>query len=488
MKSLTFNGTRKPWLILLRGRKKPPFSTVRRNLLSIPGRHGAFLHTSTKEPLVINQPISFIVNDDYNALQYKDELAEWLVTDEPVPLTFDDEPGRIYYAVVQNTIDDFERIASIRQGTIQFICPDPYGYSEEIAQNISSNNNLINSGTAETYPIFDIDVLKNITRLEVINKSLSDRQGASPSIVLGVAASMEQEEFAKEELIFQDSMQSTQTWQTAVEVDAGHIAGTVGVDSKGFYPATYGNAIYPLDWQGPSLIKGIGTSLQDFKADIYIENLNVDKETGMLDVYLRDSNSNVLAKISFGDAWKGKTENFGNAQVGDYNSTLKMSATADDPKGWNNFSGIIRVIRVDNVWNFYFAQIDKSGTHNWVHSRTRITDNARRYMSPVTSIQVAFRLWAGTVRTDMHIKNIKIYKINKPTGSGASQSVPFVAQAGDRLTIDTKKSLILKNGEFANELADLSLQMFPFAKGHNMLQIIPSDAVNVTARYRRAYL
>jgi len=85
--------------------------------------------------------------------------------------------------------------------------------------------------------------------------------------VLGRAASMEQTEYVREELIFNDTMQSTTSWQAATEVDNGYIAGEMGADASGFYANLVGEVIQPRDWQGPSLIKGIGASLQDFKAD-----------------------------------------------------------------------------------------------------------------------------------------------------------------------------------------------------------------------------
>ena len=486
MNSLTFNGVRKPRIHLLKGRTKPPFPSIERGLLTIPGRDGALLKTSKKQPLIINQPIGFVVTDDNDALQLKDQLAEWLVTEEPASLVFDDEPGRTYYALVQNTIEDFEKFATLRSGTIQFLCPDPYSYGEEITQDLSTNSLITNNGTAETFPIFDIDVPQSITRLEIKNKSLVDRQGASPSIVLGRAASMEQTEYVREELIFNDTMQSTTSWQAATEVDNGYIAGEMGADASGFYPSLVGDAIKPYDWQGPSLIKGIGASLQDFKADILVESMNMGFgfEIGMFDVYLRDANSNVIGKVSFGDAWQDKTENFGKGQVGDYFTGKKLGVWAAYPAGWNNFDGILRIERIDNVWRFYYAQIALDGSHNWVGSNTRFTDNANQYMAPVTDVQVAFRSWPGTVRTDMRIKEIKLYRINPP--ASGNDSVPYIATVGDKLTIDSKKSLIAKNGEPRTDLVLLETQMFPLKTGLNQLEVSPG--VKVTAKYRKAWL
>lgn len=482
-KSFTFNGVRKTWLIADGRREKPPFAPVNRNTVYIPDRH--FLRTSQKQPLVINQPVAFVAKSDSEALRLKDELAEWLVTDEPAALQFDDELGRTYFAVVQNTLEDFEKLATIRKGTIQFLCLDPYGYSDTIVQNLTNNPVIYNDGTAETFPVFEIDVLKDITNLEIRNKSITDRLGMNPAIVLGVPAQPDQELYVPEELVFHDTMQSPSSWQKASDIDNGFIAGEIAADNKGFYPEKFGDGIEPDKWQGPSLQKGLGTSVQDFRADIAIECLNGPEQMGTLTVYFRDANNNIVARIGFGDAWATMAENFGYMQLGNYYSGPRVDAHADYAYGWNNFNGIIRIARDGNEWTAYYAVVHPDGRHDWVHWTTRIVDYAGQYMAPIKTVQVAFRLWYGAQRADMHINNIKIFKLNKKPQTTA---VPFMAQEGDRLIVDTKTSKILKNGELALELADLKTQMFPLAKRANRIEIVPNHAVNVRAKYRKAYL
>jgi predicted phage tail component-like protein len=347
MKSFSFDGIKKDWVYMLKGRSKPPFAAIARNAVTITGRHGAFLQSSSTQPMIISQPIAFKVFSDAESLALKDELAGWLVTDDPRSLKFDDEPDREYFAIVQNTLDDFERFVQLRQGTIEFLLLDPFGYGVEVEQNLSVDPVVVHHGTAEARPIFEIDVLKQISHVEIRNNSLEDRQGAAPSIVLGQAVRIDEEEKLSEELVFHDTMQSTASWTTAIEVDNGHIAGTIEVDEKGFFPATYGNVIEPKNWQGASLLRGIGQPLQDFRADIYIENLNTEAQTGMLDVYFRDENGNVIGKIGFGDAWTGKKENFGHGQVGSYAAGNRVDAYADNAAGWNNFNGMIRITLED---------------------------------------------------------------------------------------------------------------------------------------------
>lgn len=118
-KGMKFNNIRKPNIYLLEGRVKAPFSPLRRDIVRTP--NGYRLKKTVREPLQILQPIGYVVEGDEHALNIKDELAKWLITDNLAPLEFDDEPGRTYWVLVQNTIEDFERFAYLRRGTIKFI-------------------------------------------------------------------------------------------------------------------------------------------------------------------------------------------------------------------------------------------------------------------------------------------------------------------------------------------------------------------------------
>src|SRR5699024_7160359 len=164
MKSLTFNGIRKDWIILAKGREKAPFSPIVRNLIdNVPGMDGAYLESTKIDPLLISQPIVFETKGDANALELKDELASWLYTDRAVTLNFDDEPDRIYYAVVQNTLADFEKISQFRRGTIEFLVLDGYGYGPEQSYNLEDIAMVENKGTSPADPIFELTAKKKST-------------------------------------------------------------------------------------------------------------------------------------------------------------------------------------------------------------------------------------------------------------------------------------------------------------------------------------
>lgn len=129
--SMTFNNSRKPRIYLLEGRTKSPFFPVNRTFVKYAG--GYRLKKTDKGLLEIQQPIGFTVQDDEHALAIRDELTSWLITDDWAPLEFDNEPGRIYQAIVQNSMDDFNRFAHLRQGTIQFVAVSAEGSTHDLS-------------------------------------------------------------------------------------------------------------------------------------------------------------------------------------------------------------------------------------------------------------------------------------------------------------------------------------------------------------------
>ncbi|MCM3242684.1 phage tail family protein [Cytobacillus oceanisediminis] len=127
--SFSFNGIKKAFVITEEGRKHQVYN-VKRNLLYIPGLAGALLDSTDQEVKIIQQPITILSDSKSNLRKMEEELSNWLLTDKPVQLIFDEEMDRVYNAVVDGSLD-IEDIVSSGRGTITFICPDPYKYSTE---------------------------------------------------------------------------------------------------------------------------------------------------------------------------------------------------------------------------------------------------------------------------------------------------------------------------------------------------------------------
>src|SRR5690606_1399073 len=99
----------------------------------------------------------------------KEDMAEWLVHDEPKELIFKDEPDRVYYAVVDGELE-LDEIFSTGRGEITFICPDPYKYGPEKVYQTDQDTFIVeNNGTAETEPIITLTAKEPTTFAMVSN-------------------------------------------------------------------------------------------------------------------------------------------------------------------------------------------------------------------------------------------------------------------------------------------------------------------------------
>lgn len=155
MDSFLFDGKSKPYLFVLKGSERHPWAPVERTYTEIPNRPGALLGKKRKtKPRPFPIPV-FLKSENIRDLQkVKEDLAAWLIHDDPKPLIPDDEPDRVYYAVVDGSFDP-EDIVRWSRGTIPFICPDPYKYGAEKPITLGASP-INNEGTAETPPIINV--------------------------------------------------------------------------------------------------------------------------------------------------------------------------------------------------------------------------------------------------------------------------------------------------------------------------------------------
>ncbi|MED3325471.1 phage tail family protein, partial [Bacillus thuringiensis] len=104
--SFTFNKIRKDYVQMLVGRKRPSWAPIKRRLVRVPHRAGAlFLNTETEERR-IDVPLVIKAKKDMADLQkIKEDLADWLYTEQPAELIFDDELDRTYLAFIDGSVD-----------------------------------------------------------------------------------------------------------------------------------------------------------------------------------------------------------------------------------------------------------------------------------------------------------------------------------------------------------------------------------------------
>ncbi|MCM3111687.1 distal tail protein Dit [Lederbergia lenta] len=134
---MKFNGIQKPYIGVLRGRIRPFFAPLSRS-----SKFDSSLIQTDRGHRIVEVPV-FIKYDDIPQFRsLTEDIAGWLVHDEPKILEFKDEPDRLYFAVVDDTIR--ENIAR-KNGTdvvIKFICGYKYSLERNLPINTTATNNI----------------------------------------------------------------------------------------------------------------------------------------------------------------------------------------------------------------------------------------------------------------------------------------------------------------------------------------------------------
>ncbi|MEN0648920.1 distal tail protein Dit [Caldifermentibacillus hisashii] len=477
--SFTFNGIKKGYLRALVGIERPAWAPIEEEIIEIPGRSGGIITEEKIKVRRLNIPVRVYKKGFASLEDVEEDLAAWLITNEPKPLTFSHKPDRTYYAKVTGelVLDEYPEWG---EGVISFLCPDPYKYGPEVSVKFTSDVfSVINSGTAETLPTFELEVLKPITLAMIQNQD-------NEYIMLGKPAPIDTPPFVRQELVLHDTCDTITGWAPATYVDNGYLAGNIISTGGAFVVDKVGSAIEPYNWQGPAIKRSIGAPLENFKMEVLVDLLNVGANvTGMIEIYLLDSSNKTVMKIGIEDVWPAINQVQGKMQLGELDANrYHYYRTPDYPWGWNNYSGVLRLERDGYKIRPYFALIDSSGREDWVASSFIYYDYESKYQTPITQIQVAMRIWPTTERATMRVKDIKFWRYNEPV----SNEVPYIAAPGDVITFDHKTKDILINGEDRMDLKDFGANFFRLKKGENKLIVYPDGAFRTTVKYRERYL
>jgi predicted phage tail component-like protein len=476
--TLSFNGITKPYLKVLKIIDDPSWAPVEREFLEINGKPGAILtKTKTKprpkgvEVLIESENIT-----DYEIL--REDLAAWLVTDNPKELVISNEPDRTYFAVVDGLFDP-EKIVRFGKGIINFICPDPYKYGpNQPALFETEIGTITNSGTKETYPIFRAAVKEPITFLDIVSDEAYMRIGEPVDIANEVP-------FEKEERLIWDQCSSLTGWANATEVDGGVIAGLMKSDGNRFIASSYGTGEV---WHGPAIKTSIPNGpLTDFRVDAIVGLGNgQNHQMGRVEVYLLDESNNTVAKLALKDTYSGAALAYGEARIGDNTVNSFLINEAGDRRGnWNNFYGMLRIQRVGNEWEAYIAQIDPDTNQHHTRRLVTFVDAENVFNKSLAQIQVHVAEYGSNAAGTLAIYDVKVFRINP----NADYQIPYIALPGDVIEIDHSKNRILINGEDRKDLKDFGASFFPLEPGINNVQISPYTSFEtVEVEWRDRYL
>ena len=471
--SFTFNGVKKDYLRVLVGLERPAWAPIEEEILEIPGRPGGIItkqHTTVRR---LNIPVR-VYKKGFNSLEeLEEDLAAWLVTDEPKPLEFDHKPNRVYYAKVTGELI-FTEYPQWADGVISFVCPDPYKYGPELEAVFPSDIvTLTNNGTAEADPIFELEVKKPVTFAMIANQD-------NEYMMIGQPADVDVEVVNQRVPILEERGQSLDEWYTPPGDWTGHFTTT----GDAIVIGSWGEG---EEWRGPALMREID-ALDDYEIEMYVYvRTEQPNQTFAISTNFYDEYNNELGMLRIWDKWTGNIKKVVEARIGPYVGQYQNYLISDrnyDLRGQRVWGGIIRVRKEGNTFTFYTSRISQAGRHVTPLTVT-YTDNEKKYAGRLKFVRFSMRTYGNTgTPNEIRIEHIKVTKLNKVE----EDQTPYIAYPGDLITFDHKNADILINGESRADLKQLGASFFRLKKDENLLVVSPDDSFDVKCKYRPTYL
>lgn len=468
MFSFSFNGIKKPYLKIEKGRRRSIFAPIKRNLVYVPGMAGAYLSDTDTDVRVIEQPIYIKSKTKPELRKLEEDLASWLITEEPAPLIFEDEPDRTYYAVVDGSLD-IEEVVRNGKGIITFLCPDPYKYGAEKEVTFESSASFDVEGTVETEPIIEVTLNEDTEYVAVSN-------GEEINMV-GFPAKQEEVPAPPETQIFKTSGENLIGWTNSSQESLGDapMMGVLKTDGNKFYTDDYGQDSW--HWHGPAMKTSLSEPVQDFRFEIgFLLRKTGDGQAGSIEVSLLDSSNKMAAILSVTKHFPGLDTIYPRINAG---SGYADVINENQYQFQREYGGIMKVIRKGNVWT---GEIFYRSNNQWVLGlRQSWTDTKSAVAAPVTQVQVRLSQRGDIGVVEQWVDDIAVYRLNDLTDG----QVPIIGRAEDKIIFDHKNDNIAINGESVIDKKAFIGNYFKLQPGRNNIAVEPADKIqNVKVRWR----
>lgn len=485
----SFNGKRNPNVIPLQGKKRPAWAPLERTFLEVPYYPGGrLLRTQTKMRKIL-VPIALLYDSAEEAEKLKEEIADWLITDQPCELIFDDEKDRTFLAVVDETLD-LDQLVDLGEGSLTFICPMPYKLGKEQTVDFKKDvsglvANVQNKGTVHSNPIIEIDITKPNTFLDVWfgGVSLSDRD----YFRIGMPLKTVETPVERNQRLIWDEMATTVGWSKVSSMEDGNPIGEMKSDKYQFYCSDFGTAV--KGWHGAAVKKSIpGGPVQDFIMQAYVTcKSNKINEMGRVEIAILDENSKVLSKIAMNDLFWQAEQNFGTMVIGYDNKPGKTGLiyeSGDYPNTWNQYFGRLWIARTGNVWEAYISKFLPGTEKDDSERFARWTDEKNYHMEKAAQIQISIMQFQDVPPVEaMSVSDLKFWKVNLNT----KNTPPYIVDVGDKVVIDTENSHVTIEGKNAINIKDIFSNFPVINRGTNKLEIMPSDIGTARVKYRERF-
>lgn len=459
------------------------------DLIEIPKLNGARL-ISTKIR-VRKVEISFLL--ETNSLKELDTLKH-LVYDtfydtKEYKIIRDISPNSYFYAMQDGSYDVENISCSDGEFSLSLIMLDPYIYGQEFPYFFNSSGilELINDGSVDMFPTYELNITKDTTFLSLIH--------GDSHISIGKPAETESEVTIERDLILYEKFDSMAGWNPGSSIQDGFVQmGSIYVKNGNFEPQSFGGNV-DIDyrkWRGPAYVKELSRSVQDFYLEMFMDMKSYKstpaeraKELGRIAIWLLDINNQVIGKMFVEDPTEVTMMVKGVAKLGPEAATKTIMEYSNP--AYNQFDGLITIQREGKWWYFQIGMYDSSTGRRHGRYNAKFYDSNDTYQTRVAKIQVGFMQFQNYSFPSMLLDTLRFYELNG-TGEVTQDEVQVIAQSGDKIEIETSTGQMFRNGEPWYKNLDPTSHFFPIKPGIQRIHLYPVDIGVAKARCTKRWL
>lgn len=451
--------------------------------MTVPKRAGSYMRSRRLTAKPISIKAIMVYDSEEELREAYNQLNGILSANEPRLISFSDEDYSYY--VVYASCDASEQIRGSQKITLNFFRGDPFKYGTKETRVFEDGHVRINNdATAETYPVVEVKPSGPITHIDVVNDSPGQE---TQYMRIGTPLSVDDTPQSRKTRVASLNMASLSGWMSGTTIDDGNVSGEMKTKSGYFYTDDFGTG---TRWHGPPEKYALSQAVDDFYLEVDLANIASDRDQiGRIEVALLDIDNKQVGKVMMVKYEQGSPRMYCVAQAGDSLDNYKIiNQHGKDDGTWTRFDGRLKLSRENNVWNAWVGWFNEDKNEYDRRAKGEFRDDGLDYSNPVTQIQVTVAQYGDKPVTDMKLYNILFDRYNSVAGP------IYIADAGDVVTFDHKRSDILINGVsirnnpyVSGNLESFGSKFFPLHTGFNELYTFP-ESLEAKVDYQKRYI
>lgn len=477
---IVFNGVQNPNFMKVRSIVHSALPPISSSTITVPGRAGSIdLQRNVIAERRIDVEI-LIISQDKNMLPKQLELlSKWLFHKEAKELVLGDNPNRKYYAKLDGNTD-FSEILRVGQGTISFICTDPFIYGadrEVVLPDLTTQEivSVINNGNQETPPIIELNVVEKSTLLGVVTNQ--------EFVELGQSQTVDEQKPPYDPRVLHETCRSLDGWVPSAGIFGGTVTEQpfqVGTDNERFEPQNgFVSETEISEWYGPAMQKELSSPTQNFTCQVNFRfRRQSDKEKngyGKLTFVLRDENNNDVTTIRIYD--NRGAENCLLVEWGMIQPGIKTEwvfTNINPPNDVQEWFGHFDLKRRGNFWTVAVYE-DNRGRSRLV-AQKNFSDSANKYNNKIKHFQVGFLRFEKRPVNYMAFTHVTINSQDPQVTE--NKGLEYIVFPGDKILINNQTGKVYKNNGLMLGNLNPSSTFIKLESGLNNIGFYPSGIVN----------